>query len=417
MKINSLIIAVFVSFSVVSFDLRQTRHNFYAKNEHKLENAILLRDYFLDEAPDSILNIGAHLIQVGLRTENSECLHYGKLLTASFFNKKNKTGLSIQYLKECVHYYIRKKAYFLLSDAYNQLAQAYFITGKYHLAIEFCNKSISLANQLPDEDEAFVAYLTLTEVFIAQEKFDLAEKQISIFLKKAKQLNLNKALRKGYGLLATIYINTKRIRQGLDLYEKALRLAYENGDKLGLATAYNNSAIAYFSNNDQAKTKEYFEKALALRLQLNYPKTICESYYNLVELHFYLNQEKKAIFYLNRLLALAENHQLIDEQVDAYQKAMAIYKKDAAKTLVFAEKLIVAQQKQLKNSFESLSEIETLYQENKQEETAMLQKVREQMLQKRIESLEQRQGVILLGFCFLLTVPLFLFWRFKKNDT
>jgi len=337
-------------------------------------------------------------------------------LTASYFNKKNKTDLSVQYLKECVNYYTRKRDDFLLADAYNQLGQAYLINGKYQLAIEFCTKSIALANQLPDEDEAFVAYLTLTEVLIAQEKFDLAEKQIKLFLQKAKQLNLNKALRKAYGLLATIYYNTNRTKQGIDLYEKALKLAYENGDKLGLATAYNNSAIAYFGDNDLVKTKAYFEKALQLRLQLNYPKTICESYYNLVELHLYLNQEKEALSYLNRLISLAEKHQLTDEQVDAYQKAMSLYENDASKSLLFARKLIDAQQKQLKNSFESNSHIETVYQLNKTEEASMLQKIREQMLQSRIQQLEQRQWVILLGFCVLMIITFAFMWRFKKSE-
>lgn len=415
MKVSCWIIAIFISFSLLSFDLKQTRRDFYSKNEHKLENAVLLRDYFLDEAPDSIFNIGTNLIQTGLKTENSEFLHYGKLLTASYFNKKNKTDLSVEYLKDCVKYYTRKRDNFLLADVYNQLGQAYLINGKYQLAIEFCTKSIALANQLPDEDEAFMAYLTLTEVFIEQEKFDLAEKQINIFLKKAKQLNLNKALRKGYGLLATIYYNTNRIRQGLALYEKALKLAYENGDKLGLATAYNNSAIAYFGDNDLTKTKAYFEKALQLRLQLNYPKTICESYYNLVELHLYLNQKKEALFYLNRLIVLAEKHQLTDEQVDAYQKAIMIYEDEAPKALFYAQQLIKAQQKQLKNSFESSSQIETIYQLNKTEEASMLQKIREQMLQSRIQQLEQRQWVIFVAFCALTLASFVIFWRFKKN--
>jgi hypothetical protein len=415
MRIYLCFLTFFLTNFYYSFDLRQTRNDFYLKSDQKLENAYVLRDYFLDESPDSIFNLGTHLIRNGIKTENLAWLHYGKLLTASYFNKKNKTDLSIEYLKECINYYTRKRDYLLLSDAYNILAQANLLNGKYQLASDYAKKSIDLSNQLPDEEEAFVAYLTLTEIYLAQEKFDLAEKQITIFLSKAKHLNLNKALRKGYGLLATICMNTNRTSEGLALYDKALNLAFENGDKMGLATAYNNSAIAYFGNDDIEKTKLYFEKALKLRLQINYPKTICESYYNLVELHHYLNQIEKANHYLNLLIGLSEKHQLINEQVDAYEKAMVLYEKDKEKSLIFARKLINAQQKQLRNSFQSNIEIQNTYQLNTQEESVMLQKIREQMLQSRIEQLEQRQWLLLLGFSALIITTFVLIWRLRRN--
>ena len=164
-KINLTILVFFyVLFLNVSlaFNLKETRYQFYNFDENKLLHAEILRSYFIDEAPDSIFNIGNHLILEGINSENSAWLNFGKLLISSYYTKKGKTEYSKIYLQECIHYYERKKDYLKLSDALNLYGLMYYYIGNSKLAIQSFQKSLDFAAKLPDEEEAFTSLVSLS---------------------------------------------------------------------------------------------------------------------------------------------------------------------------------------------------------------------------------------------------------------
>jgi tetratricopeptide (TPR) repeat protein len=402
-----------------SFNLKDTKNKFYSSTKDKLIYAEKLRDFYLDESPDSIFNLGNHLFIEGIKSENTNWLTFGKLLIASYYTKKGKTEISKNYLKECIKFYEHQKDYLRIADAYNLLALAYFYEANYQKAIQNFQKSIETSNLLPLNDEAFTAQITLAETYIILEKYDLAEKEIRSFLKKVTTLKLDKGLRKGYSVLAKIYLYNDQSKKAFEYYNKALKLAFKSGDKLGLSTAYNNVAIAYFEVNNIEKSKEYFEKSLKLRLEMNYPKTICESYYNLAEIAF---QEKKyddALNYLQKNMEVATDHELLSEKIDAIERIIEILKLKGNKDKVIElyEQLVTIKRKQQKIIYKEELENEVTYKNNELFEAKLFQDIREKELIKRIDELQRKQNYFYISFfVFIALIIVVIYYSRKKND-
>ncbi len=409
---------IFVSIFACNFqsqdNLNSIRHEFYSNEENRIQNAYKLRDFYLDESPDSIYNIGRFLINEGIQKEQNSWLNFGKLIISSYYNKKGKTKISKENLQKCIHYYQRKRDFELLADAQNLMGVACMFESHNREAINWFLKSLQSAKNLEAENQSYMAHLNISEAFLRLENYYSAEKEAISFLQKVKKQKLNKGLRKGYYLLARIYFATERKKESFILLEKCLNLAYENGDKVGLSLAINNIAIAYVEDGNLEKAESYFVKALKLRMELNEPSFTCESYYNLGELNYLKENYDKAINYYSKSRDLAQKSHLIKENADAVKSIGECYEmkndfKSAYLNFVdynLLQEELMSQLKKDENRFEEN------YSKFKEKEFLLDQKKREDELQKRVNSANN-----LVLIMFALTVLILGFVLFSKIST
>ncbi|MES2587365.1 MAG: tetratricopeptide repeat protein [Bacteroidota bacterium] len=391
--------------------MQEIRKAFYSKEENRIENAAKLRDFYLDENPDSIYNIGSFLINEGIKKEQLSWLNFGKLIISNYYSKKGKTAICKENLYACLIYYEKKRDYELLADAQNIMGLAFMYDLQNKEAIDWFLKSLNSSQKLDFDNQSFMAQINMAEAFFRLENFDSAEKEAHSFLEKVKKQQLNKGLRKGYDLLARIYFATDRKSEGIKLFEKCLDLAYKNGDKLGLSLAINNIAIAYIEQGDLQKAELYFKKALKLRKEINNPSLICESYYNLGELAYVNSNFDQAIENYSLSRDLAQKFNLIKEQADAVKSIGECYEmkndfKSAYLNFVdyneIQEKVIF----QIKNDDAKINEN---YSDFKEKEKSLIQKQREDKLIKRVESAQFTTWIVVIlsilicGSIFLAT--------------
>ncbi len=409
---------IFVSTFASNFrsqeNLNSIRHEFYSNEENRIQNAIKLRDFYLDESPDSIYNIGSYLINEGIQKEQASWLNFGKLIISSFYNKKGKTKISKENLQACIKYYNRKRDFELLADAQNLMGVACMFETQNREAINWFLKSLQSAQNLDTDNQSFMAHLNMSEAFLRLENYDSAEKEANSFLQKVKKQKLNKGLRKGYYLLSRIYFATERNKESFVLLEKCLNLAYENGDKLGLTLAINNIAIAYIEDGNLEKAESYFRKALKLRLEINDPSLISESYYNLGELNYLKEHYDEAINYYEKSKEIAHKSNLLKENADAIKSIGECFemKNDyKAAYLNFVEYNLLQEEliSQLKKDD---AKIDENYSKFKEKEFLLDQKKREDVLTKRVDS-ANNLGLIM----FVLTILILGFVLFSKIST
>jgi len=140
--------------------------------------------------------------------------------------------------------------------------------GDIDLAIKRYNESAEIFAQLNDTVSSATVYNNTANIYMndgrlkeAMELFDKAGKYFAIG-KSAEGLSMvlqNKAL---------IYKNTGNIRQAIDLYTRSLKIRDSVGDSLGLGHSYYELGIIHNLQSDFQKAKELLFKSLAIRKKL-----------------------------------------------------------------------------------------------------------------------------------------------------
>ena len=105
-------------------------------------------------------------------------------------------------------------------------------------------------------------------------------------------------------LLANIYRQQNIYVEAMELYETAINIAKEMGDKENEAYVNNILGTLSYDLGNYDKAKEYLEKALAIRIQIGDKKGEASSYGNLGTVFQSLGQYDKAKEYLEKALAI-----------------------------------------------------------------------------------------------------------------
>lgn len=400
---------------------KQWLHQLYHSKESKIQAAIELREVYLDTEPDSILSIGQYLVNEGLNNNQPDFVAYGKLLLAIVYNARSKTDLALRYLRDAERYYAKQEDYERLSDVQNQMGIVYIYKTDYDSALSWFIKSIKSGELLGEDNESYMGQLNLSEVYIRQGKYDLAEAEVFSFLEKVKKQHLEHGERKAYTYLTKIYLAKGDLKLASQYANKTLAYSLRLESKQGKANAYNNMAIVYFELGEPDLALEHFKKALEIRLFLRAPKGISESYYNLGDWHFYMERIPEALTFYQMSLDVAQQAGLIVEQSDAFERLAQSYELlgDWKKTAEFQKKYIESIKLVNKQNKEKEMDFERVAYELDRLEQLALQKRREDTILQRVED-EQGKGKIVV-MSFSVAFVLLVVWqlvsaaRFKKR--
>ncbi len=403
-------------FSFQAQSIRESRIAFYSDDKDRLKHAAILRDFYLDESPDSIYNIGSFLIKKGLASENLAYLNYGKHIISRYYFEHGKTDVALQNLGEARAYYERRGDLKNLADAQNMTGLAYLYRQQEKQAVHWFVESLKTAGELPEESESYMAQFNLAEAFYRLEDYVSAEKELASFIAKVKKQKLNKGLRRAYSLMGKICFAKDQAVDGLDYCLKSVRLAYENGDKLGLSFAKNDLAIAYFQLGDPLKAKQAFEESLQLRKAINKPAQVCESYYNLGEYYFSETNYPAAIIYFDSCVQLAGQNSFLAEKSDALGRIGECYKLNGniRQAYAYLEQYATAQNELLSQAKKDAYVLEKDLEKFRPGELRLRQSIRERELQKRIDKAEANARWLLILTVLICAVSIGLLFRKAK---
>lgn len=418
-KLSTLLVFLLPFFSFFAQEIEALRKELIENPETRIQTATKLKDIYADLSNDSLYALGSYMLNQGIKDDHMATIYFGKLTLASYYNYAGKTELSIKYLTDCINYYGKKGDFEKLADAQNQMGIAYIYNTQYNQAANWLIKSIKTAEKLGEDNESYMAQLNLSEVYLREGKLDLAESEILSFIKKTKKQKLRQGLKKGYDYLAKTYMQKGDMPLAIAYYKKALDLALVNKSKTGKANAYNNIAIAHFEQGEHQLSLDNFKKALELRLELNEPVQISESYYNLGDWNFYQGFYDEALKYYRISLDIALKNKLTKEIADAYNIISECYKmkKDFKKALEYKELYIEQLQVMHKKNQVKEIDMQRAAYEIEREEQLLNQKKRENKIQNRVESEQDRGKIIVIAFSLVVGVLLiFYIFLLAKNS-
>lgn len=415
-----IVILLFICFIVGRVDAQSIgylRKEFYSSDKNVLKNAEALVDFYHDESPDSLKNIGLHLLDLGFRLERMDLVYYGKMTLSAYYTKHGQPELSLENLNECIIHYQKMHDGEKLADCYNKKGLAFMYLNKEKDAIDCFLKSLNIAEKLPEDNESYMAQINMSEAFYRMGDYASAWSEANSFEQKVRKQKLNKGLRRAFDLKGKIAFAENKIIEGVDYYRKSLKLAYENGDKLGLSFAKNNMAIAYFQLGQNELAKECFEQSLVLRKSINNPSMICESYFNLGEYYYGFEDYGKAISYYDSTIAIAKKNHLLLEQIDALSRVSeCLRKKGKFENALDKMEIVVA----LKDSLLRKSkkdEVDLLadYGSYRLKSKTLQQRQREKVLEQRLlDSQKKNVKIIVLGGILISLLVYGYFSKAKK---
>ncbi len=105
-------------------------------------------------------------------------------------------------------------------------------------------------------------------------------------------------------ILANICKRQCKHVEAKELYERAISIMIETGDRNGEATAYGQCGSVFQSLGEYAKAQEYIEKALAINMQIGDRKAEAVNYGNLGSVFKFLGANAKAQEYIEKALAI-----------------------------------------------------------------------------------------------------------------
>lgn len=418
-KLSTLLVFLLPFFSFFAQEIEALRKELIENPETRIQTATKLKDIYADLSNDSLYALGSYMLNQGIKDDHMATIHFGKLTLASYYNYAGKTELSIKYLTDCINYYGKKGDFEKLADAQNQMGIAYIYNTQYNQAANWLIKSIKTAEKLGEDNESYMAQLNLSEVYLREGKLDLAESEILSFIEKTKKQKLRQGLKKGYDYLAKTYMQKGDMPLAIAYYKKALDLALVNKSKTGKANAYNNIAIAHFEQGELQLSLDNFKKALELRLELNEPVQISESYYNLGDWNFYQGFYDEALKYYRISLDIALKNKLTKEIADAYNIISECYKmkKDFQKALAYKELYVEQVEVMHKKNQVKEVDLQRAAYEIEKEEQLLNQKKRENQIQNRVESEQDRGKIIVIAFSLVVGVLLiFYIFLLAKNS-
>ena len=185
-------------------------------------------------------------------------------------------------------------------------------TGRALKAIELCKECLILLNNevakkielfdKVDMEKGIINFLA--NIFKRQCKYAKARELYNRAINITKETGDRKGQADAYGQFGIMSIQLGEYNKAKEYLEEALAIRAEIGDKKGEAADYGNLGTVFLTLVEYDKAREYLEKALAIRIEIGDRAGEASSYGNLGTVFLYLGECDKAREYLEKALAI-----------------------------------------------------------------------------------------------------------------
>ena len=198
---------------------------------------------------------------------------------------------------------------------YNDMANVYQAMGDYDRALEFAEKTLSLATRILSESDSLIAtiYNTIGGIHNMKGKISLAEKYYvkSLELREKYLGKEHPDIANSYSNLANIYFEKGDNSKALEMYNKALIIREEilGSTNIEVALTYNNIASVYASQGNYDKALTWYYKTLMIYenvLGTDHPY-VATTYNNVADIYANRNNYTVALEWYHKALTIHEN--------------------------------------------------------------------------------------------------------------
>ena len=190
--------------------------------------------------------------------------------------------------------------------AYTNLGNAYHSLGDYKKAIEFHQQSLSIAKEIGEKGSKAAAYTNLGSVYHSLADYQKAIKFHQQSLIIAKETGEKGTEVKAYTNLGCAYDSLGDYVKAIEFHQQSLSIAKEIGEKGSKAAAYTNLGSVYHSLADYQKAIKFHQQSLIIAKETGEKGTEVKAYTNLGCVYDSLGDYEKAIEFHQQSLSIAK---------------------------------------------------------------------------------------------------------------
>ncbi len=207
-------------------------------------------------------------------------------LASIYISYGNVFNVMGEYQKSVYNYGLADSIYTALKNDYyratplNNMGTVYFWQGDYHSSLPFFQKALSILDSVKYFGDFRATVLTnIGEIHYELKNYAEAEKVLLTAIEHARKIGAKTHLPTPYGLLASIYIDTKKYAES----EKWAKMAYDLSTELKdrndiLYSSLVLGRLNYINNNIPVSNK-FLDQSIAVAEELGTNKLVYHSYY------------------------------------------------------------------------------------------------------------------------------------------
>lgn len=323
----TLLFLSFYLFGLTSIAQDEVDKELREYNTASIDQKVLLFHYInLRIDKDSLLYFVKDLQKEGSKTHRDDVLAMANYGMGAFLQMSSLYTESEQKLEKALKYYKKVGNDTMTTDTYNAMGNTAFLSGNISKAEILYHKSSQYAKRSGEEKYIMLTVYNLGKIYIQQEKYDQAEKNIQQYIDYIKRTNGSlRLLANAYGAMGQLNINQENYDKAINDFKNSMEYGLVVGNISTVANGYTNLGIVEYLSNDFERSEQYFRLALAYRLKDDNKFSIAEGYYNLGDFYSGRNQNDSAIANYQKSVEVAASTNNLKTQVDAMAQLSVIY--------------------------------------------------------------------------------------------
>ena len=220
------------------------------------------------------------------------------LIVAGFLFNTNRFLKCIELCKECL-FILKEKA--VIND--KKLTKSFYVR-IYFTMWKACSLVSDNSNAINYGGNVVKLSSELAEMYFRESKYAKAKNLFEKALLISKETGNRNGEACSCTNLGAVYLSIGEYEKAREYLEKSLAIQTEIGDRSGEATSYTNLGVMYKSVGEYEKAREYLEKSLAIQTEIGDRNGEASSYGNLGVMYKSVGEYKKAREYLEKSLAI-----------------------------------------------------------------------------------------------------------------
>jgi serine phosphatase RsbU (regulator of sigma subunit)/Tfp pilus assembly protein PilF len=222
------------------------------------------------------------------------------------------------------------------ADAYNGLGVMYYHAGYLDSALINWKRGIKIYKQTKNRKGLADTYNNLAFIYKRLNNLDTAlafhnksinikREELSLSKQKADSIRILNGLAGSFNNKGKIFIEQKRIKQALDVFELSLKYRFKTGNLGGAAFTYSNIGLCYFYQGQMDSSQYYYSKSLDIHLERDNKKAAVGVYINYGNLYISKQDTVNARISLLKALNTAKNLNDLFSLKQIYESLIELY--------------------------------------------------------------------------------------------
>lgn len=343
----------------------------------------------------------------GLKTTTNDTLRIKYLDNVGWDTSYDNLAVGLKYCHEALALSEKIKYEKGIAHACNSLGTIYQDMGDVNKALEYHLRGLKLAEKNKDNDAIMIASMNISIVYISQKDHKEALKYLQRAKRIAEAEHDDEGLVGIYANLGMAYLAfPDSVPKALDVYQKAVKIAYALNDKNEIGTSLGGMAKVYQALGDTVKADELMARSMVILDSMQNDYSLSQSMVNYAAMLNERGHFKRAEKLMLDALVIYRKIGMIEQEKELWEGLSDIYERSG----------------QLQKSLDALKRHATLKDSLTNEHVLQHQRELETLYQteknaNRIASLEKDATlsktilISLIGGCLLLLLFLFVLYN------